>query len=86
MNVDLFMLVVLGILVITGWLVAELADEVQEGTTQRWDNWVLRQFRRSADMTTPVGPAWLQDAYRRRAPAAMRGSFTSSMDPPAINS
>lgn len=63
-NVDLFMLVVLAILVITGWLVAELADEVQEGSTQRWDNWVLRQFRRSGDMTTPVGPAWLQDAWR----------------------
>ncbi len=63
-NVDLFMLVVLTILVITSWVVAELADEVQEGSTQRWDNWVLRQFRGPADMTTPVGPAWFREAWR----------------------
>ncbi len=63
-NVDLFMLVVLAILVITCWVVAELADEVQEGSTQRWDNWVLRRFRGSADMTTPIGPPWFRDAWR----------------------
>jgi undecaprenyl-diphosphatase len=63
-NVDLFMLVVLAIVVITSWVVAELADEVHEGSTQRWDNWVLRQFRRSGDMTTPIGPAWFREAWR----------------------
>jgi undecaprenyl-diphosphatase len=63
-NVDLFMLVVLAIVVITSWVVAELADEVHEGSTQRWDNWVLHQFRRSGDMTTPIGPAWFQEAWR----------------------
>src|SRR5512143_1224265 len=63
-NVDLFMLAILAILVITSWVVAELADEVQEGSTQRWDNWMLRQFRRPGDMTTPIGPAWFRDAWR----------------------
>jgi undecaprenyl-diphosphatase len=63
-NVDLLMLVVLAVIVITGWLVAELADAVQEGATQRWDNWVLRQFRRPGDLTTPIGPPWLRDAWR----------------------
>ncbi len=63
-NVDLFTLIVLAILVITSWVVAELADEVQEGATHRWDNWVLRQFRRPADITTPIGPEWFRDAWR----------------------
>ena len=63
-NVDLFMLVALALIVITGWIVAELADEVQEGSTQRWDDWVLRQFRRPGTMTTPIGPLWLQESWR----------------------
>ncbi len=63
-NVDLFMLVALAVLVITGWLVVELADEVLEGTTQQYDEWVLRQLRPHGDMTDPIGPAWFEDMWR----------------------
>lgn len=63
-NVDLLLLVALALFVTTSWIVAELADEVQEGTTQRWDDWVLWQFRKPGTMTTPVGPPWLQESWR----------------------
>jgi undecaprenyl-diphosphatase len=63
-NVDLFMLLVLAIIVVTAWLTAELADEVQEGTTQRYDEWVLHQLRTPGDITDPIGPAWFEDMWR----------------------
>src|SRR4030042_729680 len=55
-NTDLLMLIALAIIVVTGWLAAELADEVLEGTTQKYDEWVLRQLRTPGDLTDPVGP------------------------------
>ncbi len=63
-NVDLFMLIVLAIIVIAGWLAAELADEVLEGTTQQYDEWVLRHLRTPGDMTDPLGPEWFEDMWR----------------------
>jgi undecaprenyl-diphosphatase len=63
-NVDLLTLVVLAIVVLASWFVAELAEEVLHGTTQRYDEWVLRQLRSPADMTDPIGPAWFQDMWR----------------------
>jgi len=58
-DVDLFMLVILA-----SWSVAELAEEVVQGTTQRYDEWVLRQLRSPTDRTNPIGPAWFQDMWR----------------------
>ncbi len=63
-NVDLFMLIALAIIVIAGWLVAELADEVLEGTTQQYDEWVLRRLRTPGDMNDPLGPEWFEDMWR----------------------
>ena len=63
-NTDLFVLAALAIILITTWLVVELADEVQEGTTQRYDEWVLRCLREPGDITNPIGPAWFRDAWR----------------------
>ncbi len=63
-NVDLFMLLVLAIVVVTAWLTAELADEVQEGSTQRYDEWVLRRLRAPDDRTDPLGPPWFEDMWR----------------------
>lgn len=72
-NVDLFMLVALAVIVIAGWLVTELADEVLEGTTQQYDEWVLRQLRTPGDMTDPIGPKWFEDMWRD---ITALGSFT----------
>lgn len=63
-NTDLLMLVVLAIIVVTTWLAAELADEVQEGATQKYDVWVLRHLRTPGSMTNPIGPPWLKSSAR----------------------
>ncbi len=58
------MLLILAVIIITGWLAAELADEVLEGTTQQYDEWVLRHLRTPDDMTNPIGPQWFKDMWR----------------------
>jgi undecaprenyl-diphosphatase len=63
-NVDLLMLVAMAIIVLAGWLVVELADEVLEGTTQQYDEWVLRSLRTPGDMANPIGPKWFEDMWR----------------------
>ncbi|MEN6426829.1 MAG: phosphatase PAP2 family protein [Phycisphaerales bacterium] len=63
-NTDLVMLAAMAVIVVTGWLAIELADEVLEGTTQRYDEWVLRLLRTPGDMTDPIGPAWFEDMWR----------------------
>ena len=37
-----------------------LAGEVLEGDTQKFDTRVLTALRRPDDLSTPIGPAWLQ--------------------------
>jgi hypothetical protein len=55
-NVDLFMLLGMAIVVAAGWLAAELADEVLEGSAQKYDEWILRHLRTPGSMTDPIGP------------------------------
>lgn len=45
---------------IANWLI-ELTDDVQEGDTTRFDQWVVRSFRRADDPAVPIGPAWLRE-------------------------
>ena len=42
----------------------KVADEVQEGETQRVDNRVLRSLRTPDDPAVPIGPSWLLPATR----------------------
>jgi undecaprenyl-diphosphatase len=63
-NIDVLMLAALAVIVVAGWLVAELADEVLEGTTQQYDEWILRHLRASDDITDPIGPEWFEDMWR----------------------
>src|SRR5215831_2810466 len=42
----------------------KVADEVQEGETQRVDTRMLRSLRTPADPAVPVGPSWLLPAAR----------------------
>jgi len=55
------LLVILLVLLCT-YLFIELTDEVREGGTQRFDEWVLRSLRRADDPTIPIGPPWLREA------------------------
>jgi undecaprenyl-diphosphatase len=63
-NVDLLMLAAVALIVVSGWLLIELADEVLEGDAQRYDEWVLRQLRSAQDPSRPIGPAWFEAAWR----------------------
>jgi len=63
-NMDLLMLIVLAVIAGAGWLAIELVDEVLEGTTQQYDEWVLRRLRTPGDMTDPIGPKWFEDGWR----------------------
>ena len=44
------------------YVFAELADEVTDGDTQRFDEWVLKSLRRADDPAVPIGPPWLREA------------------------
>lgn len=43
---------------------AEIADEVMEGSTTPFDRSVVLAFRNPADLSQPIGPAWLQSMAR----------------------
>ncbi len=60
------LMVLVGLLVIAGgsWLFLELTDEVLEGETQAFDEWVVKAMRRADDPATPIGPAWLGEIGR----------------------
>ena len=46
------------------WLFVELADEVVEGETRRFDEAVLLAFREDADRDDPLGPTWVEEIAR----------------------
>src|SRR5947209_16583550 len=45
------------------WIFAELADQVVDGGTQKFDRALLLSMRRSGDLM-PLGPPYVQDAAR----------------------
>ncbi|WP_373046707.1 phosphatase PAP2 family protein [Vulgatibacter sp.] len=56
---------VAGLLVVGGvWGFVALADEVNEGETQAFDEWVLRQLRTPGDLSDPIGDVWVEEAAR----------------------
>jgi undecaprenyl-diphosphatase len=55
----LLLLVVLGV-----WAFIELADEVREGETQRFDQRVHDDLRDPQDANLPIGPKWLKEMGR----------------------
>jgi undecaprenyl-diphosphatase len=58
--------VILGLLVIVAgtWGFIELAGEVLEGDTQRFDERIVRALRRPDDPAIPIGPVWMEEAGR----------------------
>ena len=41
-----------------------LADEVSEGSTMAFDNWLVLSLRVPGDPSKPLGPAWLEETAR----------------------
>lgn len=46
------------------WGFAQLADEVREGETRRFDERVLLALRNPADRADPLGPPWVEESER----------------------
>src|SRR5688500_8963199 len=68
---NLLLLVVTLIVVGGVWGFVELAGEVMEGDTQKFDEWAIRALRRPDDPATPqlesadpIGPPWLHELGR----------------------
>ncbi|MCI0464888.1 MAG: phosphatase PAP2 family protein [Gemmataceae bacterium] len=61
---DLDVLLAVLVLVVGAWSFIELADEVREGGTPRFDEALIRALRHPADPADPIGPRWLAEAMR----------------------
>jgi undecaprenyl-diphosphatase len=59
-NVDLSMILVLASIAIGAWVAVGLADEVMEGSTQRFDKWVVQSLRSPENPSRSIGPAWFE--------------------------
>ncbi len=55
-----------GLLIIAAcvWAFVGLAEEVREGATHAFDTEILLALRNPADLTHPLGPAWVQELGR----------------------
>lgn len=45
------------------WVFIEIADEVTEGSTQNFDQYILNSLRESENHSQPVGPVWLRPFF-----------------------
>lgn len=61
---ELSVLVAVLLVVIAVWGFIELADEVSEGDTLKFDEWAVRVLRRADDLARPIGPRWLEEMGR----------------------
>jgi undecaprenyl-diphosphatase len=59
---EIRLLVVALVVLSCTYLFIRLADEVEEGDTQKFDERVLRSLRRADDPAVPIGPPWLREA------------------------
>lgn len=59
-----FVLIWIAMLFGGAWAFVELADEVQEGETRRIDESLLLSLRNPADLSDPLGPAWVEEMGR----------------------
>jgi undecaprenyl-diphosphatase len=57
-------LVTLAAAALAVWFFVELADDVAEGETRRFDEAVLLAFREAGDRDDPIGPSWVEEMAR----------------------
>lgn len=57
-------LVLLALVVGGTWGFIELADEVLEGSTLSFDQWVVKSLRQPHDLSQPIGPTWMVEVGR----------------------
>jgi undecaprenyl-diphosphatase len=52
------------VILVCSWGFVELSDEVFEGETRLFDQWVLESLREDQHPGTPIGPSWLPKVIR----------------------
>ena len=57
-------LIGLGVSTFSLWLFIQLAEEVIEGDSTRFDEWLVNSLRNPSDPALPFGPGWLREAMR----------------------
>ncbi|TNF21639.1 MAG: phosphatase PAP2 family protein [Rhodobacteraceae bacterium] len=63
-HIELSSVILLGLAVATIWTLAELSDEVVEGSTSDLDRDILLLLRTPGDLSDPIGPFWLEEMGR----------------------
>ncbi|SNY92289.1 undecaprenyl-diphosphatase [Cohaesibacter sp. ES.047] len=63
-HVELTTLSLLSVTLVAIWTLAELIEEVAEGSTQSLDRDILLLLRTSGDLSDPIGPWWLEEMGR----------------------
>jgi undecaprenyl-diphosphatase len=59
------LLLIAALFVVLGvWAFIGIADEVKEGGTQRFDEWVVRSLRKPSDPAETRGPRWIGEVAR----------------------
>ncbi|WP_165230774.1 phosphatase PAP2 family protein [Aquisphaera insulae] len=61
---DWLMLAALLVGMLAVWGFLEIADGVAEGSTRRFDDWLILRLRHPDDPSRPIGPIWFEDAVR----------------------
>lgn len=61
---DIRVLMAAFLLVSATWVFVEIADEVNEGSTREFDEWVLKTLRNAENYEVPRGPKWLPESVR----------------------
>lgn len=64
------------------WAFVGLAEEIREGDTDSFDRAVLTAFRNPADLSDPIGPAWLEEGVRDAT--ALGGNFVLTLVAAAV--
>lgn len=57
-------IVVLLLIAVAVWIFLEIADDVLEGETRRFDEGVMLAFRSPADTSDPIGATWVEELAR----------------------
>ena len=63
-RLDSLILIAAGTALLGSWAFLEIADEVSEGSTRRFDDWAVRSLRREGEVGKPIGPRWLENDVR----------------------
>jgi len=63
-RLDIVVLAGLAVILLSGWIFIELADEVVEGEAQKWDQLILQSLSESGEKWDPIGPPWFEEFWR----------------------